>query len=327
MKINHLFEEDEKHVTFCFGRLNPPTIGHKQLLDTMKKVGGDMKIFVSQSQDSKKNPLSYEQKIDFMRKLFPEYSENIVNNPSLNTLPKIASHLNSLGYKHATFVAGSDRLKDMESLLKAYNGKKEGKKGPLEVTYEFDTLDFKSSGEREDGAEGVGGVSASKARAAAEAGDIETFGMATGAGEHTEALYKAVRNGMGITDKEELEERLQNKLKELNEGGLVVSAGGVRGTVIDLIAGKIMTMDDYEKLSKWLKMIVGKEIKPHGKNRYIITSEDVREAIGVFKERIGKVKGGFRLYSKKGKNLGTFDTRAGAEKHEREVQAFKHMGK
>ena len=43
-------------------------------------------------------------------------------------------------------------------------------------------------------------------------------------------------------------------------------------------------------------------------------------------ERIGQVKGGYRLYSKKGKNLGTFDSRAGAEKHEREVQYFKHQG-
>lgn len=33
----------------------------------------------------------------------------------------------------------------------------------------------------------------------------------------------------------------------------------------------------------------------------------------------------YRLYSKKGKNLGTFDSRAGAEKHEREVQYFKHV--
>ena len=41
-------------------------------------------------------------------------------------------------------------------------------------------------------------------------------------------------------------------------------------------------------------------------------------------EHIGKVKGGFRLYSGKGKNLGTFPSRSGAEKHEREVQYFKH---
>ena len=50
-------------------------------------------------------------------------------------------------------------------------------------------------------------------------------------------------------------------------------------------------------------------------------------AEGNIEETIRKVKGGYRLYSKDGKkNLGTFDTRAGAEKHEREVQYFKHKG-
>jgi hypothetical protein len=42
-------------------------------------------------------------------------------------------------------------------------------------------------------------------------------------------------------------------------------------------------------------------------------------------EHIGKVKDGYRLYSHKGKNLGTFSSKAAAEKHEREVQYFKHM--
>jgi hypothetical protein len=49
---------------------------------------------------------------------------------------------------------------------------------------------------------------------------------------------------------------------------------------------------------------------------------------------IRKLKSGkYRLYSRKvdpttgkRKNLGTFDTRAGAEKHERAVQYFKHKG-
>jgi hypothetical protein len=36
--------------------------------------------------------------------------------------------------------------------------------------------------------------------------------------------------------------------------------------------------------------------------------------------------GKFRLVSKKtGRNLGTYNTRAGAEKRERQVQFFKHM--
>lgn len=42
---------------------------------------------------------------------------------------------------------------------------------------------------------------------------------------------------------------------------------------------------------------------------------------------IKPVKGGFRLVSKKGRNLGTFKTRAEAKKREKEVQFFKHKGK
>lgn len=55
----------------------------------------------------------------------------------------------------------------------------------------------------------------------------------------------------------------------------------------------------------------------------------VRKGIGILDsveiEDIRKVKGGYRLLSKKTrKNLGTYPTRAGAEKRERQVQYFKH---
>ena len=194
MKIKELFEDSIKHVTFCFGRMNPPTIGHKQVLDTMKGQGGDMKIFVSQSQDPKKNPLDYSTKINFIRKMFPQYEKNVVEDSSLNTVVKVASYLYDQGYNAATFVAGSDRLEDMKKLLEGYNGV-EGKSHGF---YKFDVLDFISSGEREDGAEGVAGVSASGARAAAANGDIDAFKKATGAGELSQSLYDAVRKGMGI---------------------------------------------------------------------------------------------------------------------------------
>jgi len=61
--------------------------------------------------------------------------------------------------------------------------------------------------------------------------------------------------------------------------------------------------------------------------------EDVKKVIPAkmlakdLAETIRKVKGGkFRLVSKKGRNLGTYPTRAGAEKRERQVQYFKHVG-
>ncbi len=43
---------------------------------------------------------------------------------------------------------------------------------------------------------------------------------------------------------------------------------------------------------------------------------------------IRKVKSGYRLVSKNtGKNLGTYPTRAGAERREQQIQFFKHKNK
>ena len=196
MLLLELFEAGAKHVTFCFGRMNPPTIGHKQVLDTMKKQGGDMRIFVSQTQDKKKNPLDYATKIKFIKEMFPEYAGDVVDNSGLNTIGKVASYLHEQGYNSATFVAGSDRLEDMKSLLTQYNGVE----GKAHGFYDFEVLDFVSSGEREDGAEGVTGVSASGARAAASNNDFESFQEATGAGELAKPLFAAVRKGLGINE-------------------------------------------------------------------------------------------------------------------------------
>jgi hypothetical protein len=204
MKIRELLEaETDKHVTFCFGRFNPPTIGHKKLFDSMEAQGGDIKIFTTTSQDPKKNPLDYTTKIEFLRKLFPTVSDRIVENASLNTLPKVAQYLNEQNYTHMTFVAGSDRLDDMRKILKDYNGRTEGKKGPLEHTFKFETMEFRSSGSREDGAEGVEGISATQAREDAANNDIKKFTKHTGAGEHAEELFAAVRKGMGLSDNSE----------------------------------------------------------------------------------------------------------------------------
>jgi hypothetical protein len=206
MLLKQLFEAETKHVTFCFGRMNPPTIGHKQVLDTMKSQGGEMKIFVSQSQDKKKNPLDYGTKIKFIKEMFPQYAKDVVENAGLNTIGKVASYLHEQGYNAVTFVAGSDRLEDMKSLLTQYNGIE----GKAHGFYKFDVIDFASSGDREDGAEGVAGVSASGARLAAANNDFAAFQEATGAGELAKPLFSAVRKGMGIN--EDIEEGWKSKI-------------------------------------------------------------------------------------------------------------------
>jgi hypothetical protein len=283
MKISHLFEElTDKHVTFCFGRMNPPTAGHAKVFDTMSNVGGDMKIFLSKTQKPKTDPLTFSQKVEFVRRIHPNYAGDVVDDPNIKTAWQAASYLYDQGYSHATFVGGPERESMYES-LKKYNGE-EGPHG----YYKFETFDFENSGEREDGAEGVKGISGTLARKDAAEGNLNKFIQHTGAGEAGEDLFKATREGMGLPaepeEKKSVEERYQIKLKQLVEGDLVVTSGGVRGTVIDLIKDKIMQTDDYEQISQWLKVIVGKSIKPRGDKRYTITSEDVVEAIQQFKE-------------------------------------------
>jgi hypothetical protein len=220
MLLHELFEAETKHVTFCFGRMNPPTIGHKQVFDTMKSQGGEMKIFVSQSQDKKKNPLDYATKIKFIKEMFPQYAKDVVENAGLNTIGKVASYLHEQGYNAVTFVAGSDRLEDMKSLLTQYNGVE----GKAHGFYKFDVIDFASSGDREDGAEGVAGVSASGARAAAANNDFEAFQEATGAGELAKPLFAAVRKGMGISG--EVEEGIKSKIAAATLAGAAALGGG-----------------------------------------------------------------------------------------------------
>lgn len=199
MLLTQLFEavDDNKHASFCFGRMNPPTVGHEQLLNTVAKSaqGGDYFIFTSQTQDPKKNPLDFTTKVKFLAAMFPQHSKHIVANRELNTIMKVASWLYDRGYRSVTFVAGSDRLDGFKKLLNDYNGNEQNKS-----YYNFKNINFVSSGEREDGAEGLAGVSASGAREAAAKGDQEAFAQATGAGKLTDALYHAVRKGMTVEE-------------------------------------------------------------------------------------------------------------------------------
>jgi hypothetical protein len=196
MKINELFEDGESHITFCFGRLNPPTKGHEHLFNVMKSVGGDYRIFLTQTQDRKENPLDYETKIKFVKAMFPNHANYVVEDRNLNTIVKVCSYLYDQGYKNCTFVAGDDRLDQLGTVIKNYNGIE----GKAHGFYKFDLIDLKSSGKREEGSDGIEGIKAGNARLYAASGDLEKFKEITGAGEYAEELYSAVRKGLGINE-------------------------------------------------------------------------------------------------------------------------------
>ena len=196
MFLTEVFKEkSRKPVAFCFGRMNPPTIGHARLINTTARasMGGDYWIFLSHTQDPKKNPLDYQTKVDFVKAMFPQHADHVSVGTGLRTIMDILEFLYHHGYTDVTFVCGNDRLPAFKDLLIKYNGVEGGK-----TYYKFNTINFESSGPRDPDDDGLAGVSASAARAAAEAGDKEKFKEITGAGRLAPQLYKAVRQGMNI---------------------------------------------------------------------------------------------------------------------------------
>ena len=166
-----LVEARGDDITFTFGRFNPPTSGHEKLIDATKSAATkEYRVYASKSQDPQKNPLDYEKKVKWMKKMFPKHKAKIVSGGNYRTALDVAVKLYDEGFLHLTMVVGSDRVKEFNTLLKKYNGV-DSKHG----LYDFKTIKVKSAGERDPDAEGVAGMSASKMRKAAMDNDFKSF--------------------------------------------------------------------------------------------------------------------------------------------------------
>ena len=186
-------EAKGKSIAFAFGRFNPPTIGHEKLINKVKSVPtNDYKIYLSRSEDPKKNPLSPRDKLSIMKKMFPSHARNIEINQT-NMVLDIATMLYKKGYSDVTMVAGSDRVREFENILTKYNGV-----SSRHGMYDFESIKVVSAGERDPDAEGASGMSASKMRAAAAKGDIKSFEKGLPRGVDADGIMKQVRKGMNL---------------------------------------------------------------------------------------------------------------------------------
>ena len=214
---NFLIEE-EKTVFFTWGRMNPPTIGHEKLLTALSRKAGNNPYFVylSQSTDPKKNPLSYKDKIKIARKMFPRHARRIMLDAKIRNLFDILTKLYDMGYKNVTMVVGADRINEFDILINKYNGKK-GRHG----FYNFRNINVESAGDRDPDAEGATGMSASKMRAAASKGDFTSFSQGlpkTFSNADAKNLFNTVRKGMGLKEQKEYKNHVQlNPVSETRE--------------------------------------------------------------------------------------------------------------
>jgi nicotinic acid mononucleotide adenylyltransferase len=146
-------------VVFAFGRFQPPTIAHGMMFQLIKNYAAsenaDYAIFVSKTHDKKKNPLTIDVKIGFLREMFPGINF-IECNDTVRTPVEAAKFLNEK-YKNLVFVAGGDRIDTLGSVIEKQNG----------IDYIYDSIELLSIGERDPDSDGIEGVSGTAARKAA----------------------------------------------------------------------------------------------------------------------------------------------------------------
>mgnify|MGYP001273349529 FL=1 len=241
-------------VTVAFGRFNPPTIGHEKLMKAADKValGGPLKIYPSRTQDSKKNPLDPDMKISFMKKMFPDFEENIINDGEMKSIFNVLIAASEEGYKNVNIVVGADRQAEFENLATKYNGE----------LYNFDDIRVVSAGVRDADAEGVEGMSASKMRKAVVDGDFKSFKTGTPKSikdADIESIFNAVKSGMKVK---------KTKVTELWQIAPKYDAKGLRE---QYVSGKLYRLGDIvENLNTGL---IGKIIR-RGTNHLICVTEE-----------------------------------------------------
>lgn len=149
------------------GRFNPPHKEHAHLVDAVIKLAksthSDAKVFVSRTVNKKKDPLTPQEKIRFLNKMFPG-QKKLFDVPPISN-PSMVGVLKSLSGKYDTvhIVLGDDRVAEIKAFTDKYNG----------VDYDFDKIEVHSRHSIVNTRVGdLDGVHASDIRKWAQAGDF-----------------------------------------------------------------------------------------------------------------------------------------------------------
>lgn len=174
-------------VIFTWGRMNPPTRGHEKLVKKVKQLASkykcDARVYLTHSQDKKKNPLTYVEKIKYAKEAFG----SVIHKSEAKTIIQVLQELEK-SYNEITFVAGSDRTNEFHSLLLKYNGKE----------YFFDRINVVSCGERDPDADDDSAISGTVVRTSALANDVVAVSKAipTGIHKYKDDIIKTIQERM-----------------------------------------------------------------------------------------------------------------------------------
>lgn len=249
-----------KDVVFVFERFNPPTIAHEKLLEQVAEIaaGSAYQIYSSHFEDAKKNPLKLEEKVKWMRKVFPKYARNVMSD-DVNTVFSICSKLYEQGFTRVTMMTESSRVLEFEALLNSHNGVKTNdgfynfKEGVKVIGCENSSLQ----------------LSESAMHTAAKSNDLESFAknLPSSFQDHEE-LFNAVRNGMGLKESRNFRKHIQlesvGDRREAYVSGNLFEVGNEVVIKESEELGKIthcgsnyliVELNDGKKVRKWLSAV------------------------------------------------------------------------
>ena len=185
---------DGEFLTVVLAKFNPPSKEHKKLFTTAKRVslGGEIRIYPSRIQDTKKNPLTANRKIYYLKTMFPEFKDNIVNNPEIKTIFDVLIAANEDGYTNVNIVVGSERQSEVQNLANKHNGK----------FYQFNEIKVIPTGTF-DAEKDISGISSGMMRKTAADNNFREFKRAVPKNideNDTRKLFNELRKAMGFKE-------------------------------------------------------------------------------------------------------------------------------
>lgn len=194
-------QQEISGITIVLGRFNPPSKNHEALLksgfDIAKRKGHEYRIYPSRIEDGQANPLNPRTKIDFMRLMYKNYADYIVDSEESRTIFDVLSFLYQDGYKDVSIVVGQDRLGEFQNLIHKAQGEQ----------YQFDNIEVVPSGVKDPDSEIESPGSSSMMRASAAMGDFQAFSRGLPSNmklEDKESLFNAVVDSLQVSEDTEI---------------------------------------------------------------------------------------------------------------------------
>ena len=219
-----------------------------------KQVNGKGFIFLTHTQNNKKDPLSFQDKLAYITNQVNDPNLQI-GDPSVKTVIQALQKIQAQGRTRVVMIAGDDRVMEFQKFLNQYNGKAD-QQGI--IPYKFDDVQVVSAGQRDPDADDITGASASKARDLALKGQWHEFSKIAMGGDKSQVLYNKIQDALGV-------QVAENNKKLYNENmadGKPIVYIDMDGVLADFFGGveKLYGVQHWKDLSQDNKLDLKQEV-------------------------------------------------------------------